>query len=108
MTTKLITQLVVEVDNVVVLDGPTAQAAIDAFNEAKRIAKAAKEAEATAKAAVVALLGEAKQGVVDGKVKIEWFPKTRKGIDTELLESTFPEAFAACSKVTEYSELRVH
>jgi hypothetical protein len=108
MTTKLITQLVVEVDDVVVLDAATVQTAIDALNEAKRINKAAKAAEETAKAAVMALLGDAKQVVVGGMVKVELVGKSRKGVNRELLETAFPEAYAACGTVTEYEELRVH
>jgi hypothetical protein len=108
MTTKLITQLVVEVEDVKVLDAVTVQTAIDALNEAKRINKAAKAAEDTAKAAVMALLGESKQVVVDGMVKIELVEKSRKGVNRELLETVFPEAYAACGTVSTYEELRVH
>lgn len=108
MTTKLINQLVVEHENVAVLDGTDAQALIDTLNEAKRMAKAATEQAEVAKAALKALLGEAREGVLDGILKVELVEKSRKGIDAALLESTFPEAFVACGKVTTYTELRTH
>jgi hypothetical protein len=108
MTTKLINQLVVEHEDVAVLDGTDAQALINTLNEAKRMAKAATEQAEAAKTALKALLGEAREGVLDGVLKVELVEKSRKGVDTELLEKAFPEAFAACGKVTTYLEMRTH
>jgi hypothetical protein len=108
MNVKLISQLVVEHENVVVLDGTNVQALIDDLNTAKRLRKTAEEQEAAAKAAIKALLGDAREGVVDGVVKVELVEKSRKGVDTELLEKAYPEAYAACGKVTLYDELRTH
>jgi hypothetical protein len=108
MTTKLVNQLVVEHENVAVLDGTDAQALINTLNEAKRMAKAATEQAEAAKAALKALLGDAREGVLDGILKVELVDKTRKGVDTELLEKAFPEAYKACGKTTTYTELRTH
>ena len=106
MTIKVTTTLVVETPSVAVLDGTDVQARIDALNEAKRLVKAAEQAEAEAKAAIKALLGEARVGTLDGVIKVELFAKTRKGVNRELLEKAYPEAYAACSTVTTYDELR--
>ena len=106
MTVKIINQMVVEHENVTVLD-PSVQDLIDALNGAKRLRKAADEQEAEAKAAIKALLGEARKGVVDGVIKVELVEKSRKGVDRELLEKAYPEAFAAGATTTTYDELRV-
>lgn len=106
MTTTLKSELIVEVPEVAVLDETDVQARIDALNEAKRLRKAAEDAEAEARAAVKELLGDARVGVVDGVVKVELVSKERRGVNRELLETAFPEAYRACGTVTRYDELR--
>jgi hypothetical protein len=109
MTTTLKSELVVEVPDVAVLDDVAdVQTLIDNLNEAKRLRKAADEAEAAAKAAVKALLGDHTVGTLHGVVKVELVTKERRGVDRELLETVYPEAFRACGTVTTYQELRTH
>lgn len=101
----LTTTLVVTNDEVAVLDGTDITTHLTALKEARKLAKAAKEKEDVAKAAILALLGDARTGLVDGEIRVELKDSTTSRVDTALLKEAYPEAYAATFKVTHYDKI---
>lgn len=91
----------------VVLDGTNAEELIQKFANAKESIKAFEAEKAQAEADIRALLGDKKFGIIAGVERVKVAERSRSGIDLELLQGTFPEAYEACKTVTSYTFLNV-
>jgi hypothetical protein len=80
--------------------------ALSAFNKAKQAEAKAKALKAKAEAVLREALGEAKAGFVEGVVAVRVVHGSNTHFDRELMKSTYPEAFEATIRSTEYDYLK--
>lgn len=83
-----------------------AQKALADFAMAKATIKALEEQKDKAEAILREALGNAENGMVNGKVAVKVAHRTRKGTDSKSLAEKFPEAYEATLTQTEYSFLQ--
>jgi predicted phage-related endonuclease len=101
-STSVTTTTVVTETTVVALDNSNIANLLADFANAKLAIKELEKAKSELDKAIRELLGSAVTGTVEGLPVVELAPRTRTGIDTELLKVTHPEAFETCSKVSTY------
>ena len=101
VTTTTTTSVVTET-TAVALDNSNIATLLADFAVAKLAIKELEKAKSELDKAIRELLGTAVTGTVDGLPVVELAPRTRTGIDTELLKATHPEAYETCSKVSTY------
>jgi predicted phage-related endonuclease len=82
-----------------------AEALVIRLNNARRAAKEVEREEAEVKSALMALLGEAQVGVINGVERIKVTEVTREGIDKATLVAAFPEAYEAARTTTTYKKV---
>jgi hypothetical protein len=80
--------------------------ALSAFNKAKQAEAKAKALKAKAEAVLREALGEFQVGIVDGIVAVRVVHGSNTHFDRELMKSTYPEAFEATIRSTEYDYLK--
>lgn len=80
---------------IVDLTGTNAKELAAKLADARNLKKLAEELEAEAKAAVEALMGDAKFGIVDGEKVFQRMNSKSTGINRDTLKTAFPEAFEA-------------
>lgn len=91
----------------VVLDGTNAEELIQKFANAKEAIKKYEAEKAEAEAEIRALLGDKKFGIIAGVERVKVAERSRSGIDMDLLQGTFPEAYEACKTNVSYTFLNV-
>ena len=96
------TTTVVTETTVVALDNSNIATLLADFANAKLAIKELEKVKSELDKSIRELLGSAVTGTVAGLPVVELAPRTRAGIDTELLKATHPEAFETCSKVSTY------
>lgn len=82
-----------------------AEALVVRLNNARRAAKEIEAEEKAAKAALVALMGDAEVGTIGGVERVKIAQVTREGLDKSVLVSAFPEAYEAARTVTTYAKV---
>lgn len=104
-TTKTVVETVIE-ESTMILDDTNVVDLIVAFADTKAAIKALEQQKSEIDSAIRALMGEATIGTVDGVKRVEILPRTRTGIDSEMLKKAFPEAAEACATETAYTVLQ--
>lgn len=82
-----------------------ADAMIKRFAEVKAIIKALTDEQKMLDTEIRSLLGDANVATINGVVRAEIKPRTRKGVDMDDLKTVFPEAYELCLKETAYTIL---
>lgn len=83
------------VSDIVDLSNTDAVALAKQLADARELQKLAKEMEDGAKAAIEALMGDAKFGAVDGKNVFQRMTGKSTGVDREILKNAYPDALEA-------------
>ena len=101
------TTTVVKTEEVAILDAVAEQVEtlIAEFNNAKTAIKTLEDKKAEAEADLRELLGSAKKGTIEGIERLVVSPRSRSVIDAKMLDKAFPEASAACTKMTHFTVL---
>ena len=86
--------------------GKQAEKLIQSFNTAKAAMKALEAQKAEAEQALRELLGDAEVGTINGVERVRILKRNRSGIDREVLQVSFPEAYTACLTETPYTVLQ--
>ena len=84
-----------------------AEALLAEYERHKAAEKDASQGGKEAQRRLIALLGEHTDGLLPGGRRITYRPQSRSSIDTAALRAKFPEAAAACEKVSEFPVFRV-
>jgi len=82
-----------------------AEALVIRLNNARRAAKEIEAEEKAVKDALLAMLGEAEVGVINGVERIKVTEVSRENIDKATLVAAFPEAYEASRTVTTYKKV---
>ena len=82
-----------------------AEALVIRLNNARRAAKEIEKEEKAVKDALLAMLGDAEVGVINGVERVKVSEVSREGIDKATLVAAFPEAYEASRTVTTYKKL---
>jgi hypothetical protein len=99
------TQIITTSTTVVELNAE-AQIALAKFAQAKEAIKALEAQKDEAEAVLREALGTAESGSIAGKVAVKVAQRTRKGTDSKVLATLFPEAYEATLVSTSYSFLQ--
>lgn len=103
--TKKVTTITKTVTTTDLSNNVEADAIIKRFAEVKDLIKVLTEEKETLDEEIRELMGDATVALIDGVVRAEIKPRSRKGIDMEDLRTVFPEAYELCLKETPYTIL---
>lgn len=87
----------------VFLDKTEAEAAIQQFNEAKRVIKAMEQQKSEAEAVLRELMGQATVGLIDGVERVKISTRNTKDVDKKKLQEVYPEAYEGSLKFGSYT-----
>lgn len=109
MTTTIVnrvvtTEVVTEVKSVD-LTSTDINTHINELNDVRRALKALEAQEKAVKEKIFELMGEAKEGLVNGVVRVELKEIPRTDIDRKELQTSFPDAWNAVSYANPYIKL---
>lgn len=82
-----------------------AEALVIRLNNARRAAKEIEAEEKAVKDALLALMGDAVVGTINGVERVKVAEVSRENIDKATLVAAFPEAYEASRKVTTYKKV---
>lgn len=82
-----------------------AETLIAEYNDTKAAMKSLEDRKKEVEKALRDLMGDAEVGTIDGIDRLVIHSRTRRGVDTKKLQEAYPEAYATCESVTEYTVL---
>lgn len=103
--TKKVTTITQTVTTTDLTNNAEADAIIKRFAEVKSLLKILTDEKETLDAEIRELMGDATVALINGVVRAEIKPRTRKGVDMDDLRTVFPEAYELCLKETPYTIL---
>lgn len=103
VVTKVETVSTVEIKNTAVVLDTATLAIIDEFIATRTMVTELEKTKKELEVKIKDFMGEAQVGLLaDGKTRIEISQRERKGIDSGLLQTNFPEAYEATQTLSKY------
>lgn len=102
-TTTVVSKVVTEVaTEKTAVDLTSIASTIDEFFATRDLINSLEKTKKELEDQIKTLLGKAEVGLVDGKIRLEVSTRERSGVDSKILQTTFPEAYEAALTTKPY------